>query len=124
MYYCEQDSAGFMTIDVNGLQLDAKYFDSWGNLKDNFTIIKSNQNPNGAKSLKDEISELNIYSNPFTTHLQIDLNMVSSQNLDIDLIDIQEHPVSNCFSFHTFKIIQHFMPHFFGGHCRHYHKGA
>ena len=89
MYYDEQGTCGFMTIDVNGLQLDAKYFDQAGVLKDNFTIIKSANNPSGVKSLVDEIAELNIFPNPFSTDLQIDMNMVSSQNLQIDLMDIQ-----------------------------------
>lgn len=88
MYFSQQGKAGFMTIDVNGMQLDAKYYDSEGTVWDEFTIVKTAENPNGLKSINDEISELNIYPNPFSDILTIDLNLASQQQLKIELLDI------------------------------------
>jgi acid phosphatase type 7 len=97
MYYDEQGICGFLTIDVNGLQLDAKYYDQTGALKDEFTIIKSAQNPNGIKSLDTEITDLNIYPNPFSTDLKIEVNMLSAQHLQIELLDIQGKVVTSIY---------------------------
>lgn len=88
MYFSQQGRSGFMTIDVNDMQLDAKYYDSEGTIWDEFTIIKSGENPNGVKSLNDEISELNIYPNPFSDILTIDIELATAQQLKVELVDI------------------------------------
>lgn len=94
MYFSQQGRAGFMTIDINDMQMDAKYYDSEGTVWDEFTIIKSAQNPNGIHSINDEISELNIYPNPFSDILTIDLTLATEQKLKVELMDINGKAVS------------------------------
>ena len=94
MYFSQQGRAGFMTIDVNDMQLDAKYYDSEGTVWDEFTIVKSTENPNGIKSINDELGELNIYPNPFSDIITIELSLVSAQHLKVDLVDINGKVVS------------------------------
>lgn len=88
MYFSQQDSAGFMTIDVNGMQLDAKYYDSHGNMWDDFTIIKSAANPNGTESLESVIQQLNIFPNPSKDNFCLEIQLHEEQLLDIDFLDI------------------------------------
>ncbi len=98
MYFSHQDSAGFMTIDVNGNQLDAFYYDSRGNLRDNFTIQKSAQNPQGSRSLADMINKVKVFPNPFNNTLTVELTSHDTHNIELHLLDICGKTVRSVFS--------------------------
>lgn len=98
MYFSQQDSAGFMTIDINDMKLEGKYYDSRGNLWDDFTINKTAANPNGTESLESFITQLNIYPNPSKEGFRIELQLAEAQQLDIDFLDISGKKIAGVYS--------------------------
>ncbi len=97
MYYSQQDSAGFMTIDVNGMQLDARYYDSHGNLWDDFTIHKTSANPSGAQSLEEVIGSVEVSPNPFNTEFSLELEPALTQDVEIDFLEISGRLIQRVF---------------------------
>jgi hypothetical protein len=101
MYYGQQDSAGFMTIDVNGMQLDAKYYDASGHMNDNFTIIKSTTNPNGIESIERHLNDLKIYPNPFDKEFKIEFSTTGPHELQIEMLDVNGKLIGSYFNGET-----------------------
>ncbi|HLP49452.1 MAG TPA: metallophosphoesterase [Chitinophagales bacterium] len=97
MYFSHQDSAGYMTIDVNGLQLDAKYYDSRGNIRDDFSITKAT-GPTGVVALQDLVQDLTIYPNPFSEFLHVQFSLKEKTSLAIEVLDINGKLVQTLFS--------------------------
>jgi acid phosphatase type 7 len=77
---------GSFVIDVNGNRLDGKYLDAYGQILDDFTILKQ---PLSTPELKKVINNLKVYPNPFSNQTKVEYTINNATEIEIGLFDIQ-----------------------------------
>ncbi len=89
MYMSTEDYHGSMVIDVNGMELNAKFIDTTGTVLDEFAIIKSAGEFSSVTYVTVEVARMDVSPNPFQRDLTIRFNLLQAQDISIRIMDVK-----------------------------------
>lgn len=89
MYMSTEDYHGSMVVDVNGLELNAKFIDTTGTVLDEFVILKS-ASPSGLNEYDaTDRAQMNVFPNPFTEDFTIDFILEKVEEVELRIMDVK-----------------------------------
>lgn len=89
MYMSTEDYHGSMVVDVNGLELNAKFIDTTGTVLDEFVILKS-AIPSGLNEYDaTDRAQMNVFPNPFTEDFTIDFILEKAEEVELRIMDVK-----------------------------------
>jgi hypothetical protein len=89
MYMSTEDYHGSMVIDVNGMELNAKFIDTTGSVLDEFAIIKSAGEFSSATYVTVDMAQMDVFPNPFQRDFTIRFNLLQAQDISIRIMDVK-----------------------------------
>lgn len=93
MYLSTEDYHGSMVIDVDGLELTARFIDTTGYVLDEFTIIK--EESTGINSDYDKNVALKAYPNPFKDDFTIEFTLEKAEKVLVEIRDVRGNLVES-----------------------------
>jgi hypothetical protein len=85
-----------MVIDIDGMELNAKFIDTTGAVLDEFVILKS-ESPSGINQYdENDRAQMNVFPNPFKEDFTIEVTLQKPEEIDLRIMDVKGN------------IIQHF----------------
>ena len=89
MYMSTEDYHGSMVVDVNGLELNAKFIDTTGTILDEFVILKS-ASPSGVNEYDAaDRAQMHVFPNPFKEDFTIEFTLQKSDDVEVRIMDVK-----------------------------------
>lgn len=89
MYMSTEDYHGSMVIDVNGMELNAKFIDTTGTVLDEFVILKS-ESPSGVNEYDEtDRAQMNVFPNPFKEDFTIEFTLQKEEEVELRIMDVK-----------------------------------
>lgn len=94
MYMSTEDYHGSMVIDVNGMELNAKFIDTTGTVLDEFVILKS-ESPSGINDYdENDRAQMNVFPNPFKEDFAIDFTLAKAEEVEVRIMDVKGNVIT------------------------------
>lgn len=94
MYMSTEDYHGSMVIDVNDLELNAKFIDTAGMVLDEFVILKTTGQTSGIEYDESDQAQMNVFPNPFTDVFTVEFTLKKSEEVGIRIMDVKGGVIS------------------------------
>jgi hypothetical protein len=89
MYMSTEDYHGSMVIDIDGMELNAKFIDTTGAVLDEFVILKS-ESPSGINQYdENDRAQMNVFPNPFKEDFTIEFTLKKSEEVELRIMDVK-----------------------------------